>query len=201
MVVHMTSTATAALPVRPLPPNTVVSIAGVSFRQDVVRTVVEHDEVRIRHDHTNEYDPHACAVTTLDGRQLGFIPQALAPRLSLPHPAGVWRARVEEVLRGETWGLRVLVGPLVENVGRDVGLRHRGDGLVESPTGEVSLMHPETPEVAADGQCGDPKRVFARSGRLLGSLIAVDGSRVRVHTARGTTATYPLAVVDVRGAA
>ena len=32
-------------PVRPLPLNTIVKVAGVSFRQEDVRTVVEHDEL------------------------------------------------------------------------------------------------------------------------------------------------------------
>lgn len=193
---------TTAAPIRPLPLNTIVPLSGVSFRQDAVRGVVEFDEVRIRHDQDNAFDPNACAVTTLDGRDLGFIPKELAPRMSGPHPGGVWRARVEEVLRGDTWGLRVRIGPLLSQGTRDAGvrsggLRHRTDGIVAASNGAVAVCETDPQPVEAPPQVP----VRARSGRLLGMLLSVDGDRVHVLTTGGLRATYPAAVVRYTSAA
>lgn len=196
---------TTTAPVRPLPLNTIVKVAGVSFRQEAVRQVVELDEVRIRHDQLNEFDANACAVVTLDGVQLGFIPQDLAVRLAVPHPGGVWRAKIEEVLRNETWGLRVKIGPLVTEGRLDAGaraggLRHRGAGTIEAPNGAVAVT-PVTEATAAAGERSAPQgQVYAKSGRHLGRLVAAEGAKVVVHTLNGGTATYPAAVVQVRAA-
>lgn len=187
-------------PVRPLPPNAIVKVSGVSFRQDAVKTVVEGDEVRVRHDQENQFDAHACSVITRSGEQLGFVPAELAARLAVPHPGGVWRARVVEVLRNDTWGLRIQIGPLVAAGLRDPGatapgLRHRGDGTIEAPNGAVAVAEPvDAPAVVAT--CARPK-VHARSGRLLGELVSRDGGRVHVRTQTGLDATYPAAVVRI----
>lgn len=202
----MTST-----PVRTLPLNTIFPVRGTSHRQDNVHTVVEYDEIRIRHDTINAHDPNACSVETLAGVQLGFVPRELAARLAVPHPGGRWRARVEEVFRKETWGLRVRLGPLIEDgvherAGeREPGLRHAGDGVLETEDGAVT---PEPVDTVADAEEGaqtpagdaavpaEPVPVFAKTGRRLGDLLELDGTRVIVATAAGRTA-YPAAVVRV----
>jgi len=185
--------------IRPLPPNSIVMVAGVSFRQEAVRTVVEGDEVRVRHDVTNRHDPNACEVVTLDGAALGFVPRDLAPRLSTNHPGGVWAGRVVEVLRNDTWGLRVQIGRLLEeglpDVGRTApGLRHLGPGVVEAPGGALAVADP-TPEPVAVPD----KRpiVVARSGRTLGELLARTGGKVVVRNLAGAEATYPEAIVRI----
>lgn len=199
-MVAMTTTATA---VRPLPLNTIVKVSGVSFRQDVVRTLVEYDEVRVRHDRDNQYDEHACVVQTLDGRHIGFVPKELAARLAVPNPGGVWRARIEELLRNDTWGVRLRIGPLVSREPSDAGLRpqaaglrHRGDGVVTADSGAVALAPAEITE--PDPEPRVTGRVFAKSGRLLGDLIQVEGKRVHVRTVNGAQATYPATVVQIR---
>lgn len=193
-------------PVRSLPLNTVMPVSGVSFRQDTVHTVVENDELRIRHDTLNPHDANACAVETLDGAQLGFVPRHLAFRLAVPHPGGLWQARVEEVLRGETWGLRVRLGPLVVDglrpqPGAHVpGLRHRGDGVAENDESVVTaeVTDPRTERDAAPPQ-GPRPTVATRSGRVLGELLEERDGRVIVEGPNGT-ASYPAAVVAITAA-
>src|SRR5690606_14169063 len=151
---------------------TVIPVSGVSFRQAAVKTVVENDRLWIRHDTLNEHDPYACQVTRLDGTPLGFVPRHLAARLSGPHPGGVWKALVEEVLRGDTWGLRVRVGPL-DHIqapavpGADApGLRHAGDGVVEDLTAVVAADVPD-PRQQPDA-APEPVTVYTKTGRALG---------------------------------
>jgi hypothetical protein len=146
----MVQAMTTTVDLRPLPLNCVLVVAGVSFRQDVVAAVVEEDELRIRHDLENAHDPHACRVETLTGELLGYVPKGLAPRLSGPHPGGLWRAKVAEVLPGpEATGLRVRLGPLVVDGlppapgGADApGLRHHDDGVLDFAQGGVVLTEP-----------------------------------------------------------
>lgn len=192
--------------VRSLPTNSIVKVAGVSFHQDAVRRVVECDEVRIRHDRGNEHDANACAVETLDGSLLGWVERTLAPRLSGPTPGGVWRARVEEVYRNDTWGLRVRVGPLITTRAmpdaglRAGGLRHRADGVMESSDGIVMVAdveEPTSPDSCVADDMGEAAQVFAKSGRLLGTLQARDVTKVHVVTPQGRVASYPLAVVRI----
>lgn len=195
------SMTTTALAARPLPINSILKVTGVSFRQDAVRKVVELDEVRIVHDQDNQFDAYACEVRTLDGEALGFVPKELAVRLAGPQPGGIWRARIEEVLRNDTWGLRVRVGPLC-SVGnpdagaRVAGLRHRGDGTVEAPNGTVALASVDVPQAVA----APSATVYARSGRLLGTLLNGDADRVHVSTPAGAKATYPRSIVEIRSA-
>lgn len=183
---------------RPLPRNSIVKVSGVSFRQDAVRTVVEGDELRVRHDLGNQHDPHACRVETMSGQVLGFVPAEQAPRLSHGHPGGVWRAHVVDVLRKETWGLRVRVEDLVRegigDVGQDApGLRHAGDGTVQTDNGSVAVVDPAPAEPEPEPR---PK-VFARSGRLLGELLSRENGRVVVLNRAGLEATYPESVVRI----
>lgn len=191
--------------VRPLPLNTIVKVSGVSFRQDAVRKVVEYDQVLVHHDRQNPHDANACAVVTLDGEHLGFVPKELTRRLAGVTPGGVWRAQVDEVLRNETWGLRVRIGALVSVGQPDVGaqapgLRHRGDGLIEAANGVLAVAPVDSPadEDAATEPAVELRNVYAKSGRLLGQYVNVDGSRIHVLTPAGLPATYPAAIVTVR---
>lgn len=192
------------LKIRPLPLNTILKVNGVSFHQAAVRTVVEYDEVRITHIRDHPYDPYACAVTTMDGRLLGFIPRDLNARLAVPHPGGVWRGKIETVYRNKTWGLRVRVCELLSQGPQDYGatrpgLRHRSDGVIEAEHGVVAVTPVEVDEdsVAVEENDEEVVQVVARSGRLLGELLQRDGNTVRVLTEAGRVAHYPLAVVDL----
>lgn len=187
--------------VRPLPTHSILKVAGVSYRQDVVRTVVEADRVLIEHDPTNPYDAFACKVLTADGRQLGFIPTNQAHRLAGATPGGVWSGRIENVYRNDTWGLRLSLGELIERRSTDMGQRigglsHRSDGLVMTDEGAVAVLDvSEDPAADQPEEDTPPVPVYAKSGRALGTLLEVVGSRVRVLTEAGTKALYPAAVV------
>ena len=180
-----------------------------------MRTTVEGDEVRVRHDTLNPHDPNACVVETLTGEQLGFVPKELALRLALPHPGGRWRARIVEVFRRETWGLRLQLGPLtVEGVreragAQEPGFRHRDDGVAEGDGVVVATM--PDPASAASALATDGSGaatalaqaaatrtpVYAKSGRQLGLLVERTEKHVTVLTAAGSRTVYPAAVVRV----
>ena len=191
---------------RPLPVGAILKVAGVAHRQDVVRTMKVGDPVTIAHDPTNGADVNACAIATADGKLLGFVPRAggLAERMAGSTPNGRWAGRVDEVLAGETWGLRVKLGPLVATAAparpgdtvagrREVADLVADDGspIVDDNAGpapdRLAGASPETP----------PQRVEARSGRLLGELVSIDGDKVRVRAADGRERSYRTAIVRI----
>ena len=202
----MTDTSAGTRP-RPLPLNTILKVNGVSFHQDVVQRVIDDQELRIRHDTVNPQDRNACAVETVDGVLLGHVPRDLAARLALNHPGGLWRARVVEVLRGETTGLRVRLGPLIvdgltERAGQsNPGLRHRGDGLVEIAGAAVVVDEPAVtgPDPVSPSEASAD--VYAKSGRLLGTLKRSGDGRVLVTSPDGVDRSYPAGVVRIQRAA
>lgn len=198
---------------RPLPTGAIIKVAGVTHRQDVVRTVKVGDPVTIYHDPTNGADENACAITTADGQLLGYVPRAggLAERLAVPAPNGRWSGHIDEVLTGDIWGLRVKLGPFVETTtpsragDRVTGRRGSGgfadDDGTPLPDDESPTDEPSTDEAPAGPSTEGPDRlVHARSGRLLGVLIAVEGGKVRVRNAAGVELTYPAAVVRITDA-
>lgn len=171
---------------KPLKQIVVVPVSGVSFRQDIVRTMKEDDRVVLRRDRDNEYDPNAIAIYTLAGDHVGFVSRKVAERFA-DDPEERWGGIVREVLRGETWGLRV-------------AMTHTN--IPDYPIKPMTATYsPVTPPAATD----DPsvtdgeQPVYARSGRLLGTTSDPDGDGkvIIVQTTDGATRRYPAALVSV----
>lgn len=161
-------------------------VAGVSFRQAVLRQVVEGDQVLVVAATDNPHDPYACEVRTRRGDILGFVPRALAHRLRA-RGTGPWVGLVQEVLRGETWGLRVRI----EN-------EHVELDEVTVPAGERASGGQVPGRDLSAPAGGDRRRVRAISGRDLGVLIGRDGDTVIVDN-DGTESSYPASVVTIEG--
>lgn len=68
----------------PLPTQLKVKVAGVTFenRQEVVKQLVVGEELRLRREPHNTYDPHAIAVLRVNGQAVGFIERSLAAQLA-----------------------------------------------------------------------------------------------------------------------
>lgn len=156
-------------------------VAGVSFRQAAVRILVEEQELVVRRDPENPHDPQACVVETLGGESVGFVPRELAKRLT--ESASLrWAARVVEVLRGETWGLRIEIQ----------NREPESAGLPEwsCKSERVAGIDEGT------GWGGGQKRVRGLSGRDLGVLIKAQDGRVLVEK-NGSVVSYPAQIVTV----
>lgn len=138
-------------------------------------------------------NPHdADAVEVRRGEELlGFIPRALAGRLRA-RGEREWTGEVVQVLRGETWGLRVVV--------REID----GDAhAVKPPLPTVEVSRPSGKQRAGRDQGSivkvGPKRVKALSGRDLGVLLRESDGKVLVRAEDGRETTYPAGVVTVEG--
>lgn len=167
-----------------LPQGAILPVVGVSFHQEAVRQCVAGQAVLLRHDVTNAFDPWAVVVLTLDGEQLGHLPgkTGLARRLSASCPGGVWEGLIVEVLEGDTTGLRVRVGPLVEQEDPRPGSDREG------------VREPVDPyEEAAPTQ-----QAYGPGGRLLGEVVTSSETLLRVKGEDGRIRAYPPSKVDVR---
>lgn len=189
--------------------------------------LVEGQRLEIRHDPDNEYDANACAVHS-DLGMIGHLPAELAARL-VAGGDGPWLGRVEQVLRGETWGVRVEVrGPVAEiqastdsPSSEDTPAQPAPSGDGPSPADLEAALEADMAAYRADPTSapvdevddvavGDldrtgggvavlTQRVHARSGRCLGTFVRRDDTRVVVRTAAGAEVAYPAAVVRVDG--
>jgi hypothetical protein len=147
-------------------------VAGVSQYQEAVTRCVEGLRVLVTREPENPYDANACVVT-YDGFTLGYVPKALAARL-VESGDDAWGAELTEVLRGETWGLRMRVLlPL------DLGA-----GAEEAVEAAVEPEEPKGPEVRS------------RSGRVLGTLVRVEGADAFVLSPSGHETPYPKDLVE-----
>jgi hypothetical protein len=171
--------------VRPLPLPAVIPVAGVSFRQDVVRSVAPGLPVMVVPDPSNPRDANAHAIVTVDGRLLGYVPQALLPRL-LARRAASFDGRIDDVLKGETWGLRVEV-----LAASDLARR--------APTAAIS-SEPASDEQAVAPAASGSVPVRSRSGRTLGTFERREGRMVHVRVG-GSVVPFPSAAVTVGDAA
>lgn len=166
---------------RALPVPCVVPVAGVSFRQSEVRVLVEEQMMVVKRDRDNPHDPLACVVETLSGETVGFVPRDLAKRLA-EHDRDVWGARVVEVLRGETWGVRI------EITNEDPAQR-------ENPAWVAGTERAAGLDEATSWGAGR-RRVRGLSGRDLGLLVRSDNGRVLVEN-RGSVVSYPAQIVTI----
>jgi hypothetical protein len=153
----------------------------VSFRQAEVRTLVEEQRMVVRRDRDNPHDPLACVVETLGGEVVGFVPRDLAKRLS-ENDRDIWGARVVEVLRGETWGIRLEItneSPAQRETPEWSGGTERVAGLDEATRWGAGRS-----------------RVRGLSGRDLGVLVKSENGRVLVEN-RGCVVSYPAQIVTI----
>lgn len=169
-----------------LPYPVVIPVSGVSFRQDVVRSLVDGQKLILQRDRDNEYDRNAIAVFTLDGRQVGFVPAKVIGRFT-DQPYERWGGRVIELLGEETRGVRVRV-------------THANVEAPGSPPDSPSYTVPQPPNPTEAP--GEEPGVYARSGRYLGQLVegAPSPKVVMVKTTEGTVRRYPAGLVVVNQA-
>lgn len=92
----------------------ITKIVGVSFegRQDRVGTLAEGAELAVVRQPDNPYDPHAMAVLTSEGDQVGYLRRQIAKVLAPLADSGVhYSARVLQVTGGDkrSWGVNIEV--------------------------------------------------------------------------------------------
>jgi hypothetical protein len=180
---------------RPLTLPATIPVAGVSFRQGELRDVVEGDHVELVATDDNPHDANAVEIRFSE-KLLGFVPRAVAERLRASD-AERWRGVVSEVLRGETWGLRVTVHPLETELprsARELKMRAIERGAQGRVDGEPAPGRDSDAPVTIG-----KKRVRALSGRDLGVLVRIEGSRVIVSDDAGREVSYPATVVTIEG--
>lgn len=173
----------------------IIAVAGVSFRQAELRSVVEGDVVTLIADDDNPHDQNAVTVVAPDGSVLGFVPRQLAPRLRATG-ASTWPAKVREVLRHDTWGLRIEVFPAGTQLSspRDLLAAATARGARPAAMGDPQ---PETPIVEATARRRSV--VVAPSGRVLGAFVRDDGDRV-VVVKDGVEVSFPRSSVTLKDA-
>jgi hypothetical protein len=177
----------------PLP--AVTAVAGVSFRQAELREVIEGDLVVVEVDNNNPHDPDAVKVETSDGILLGFVPRGLAPRLRATGAAR-WPAKVKEVLRGQTWGLRIEIHPAQAQLSSaKTRLAQAIERGAERP--EVLGTTAPTEDLVPAENTSAHTHVVAPSGRVLGILVRQEDGRV-IAVRDGVEVSFPIASVTLR---
>ena len=159
----------------PLKLPIVCPVSGVSFKQDEVSGVRLTDRVVVEREPNNEHDVTACRVICA-GVHVGYIPKNIAQRLCANTNSKYWTGIVLEILKGEQLtGLRVRI---VESV--DYIADHQDLAQTEQTEQTIATT------------------VYTRSGRVLGTLDALDGEKVIVLTTQGTKVPYPAALVTYK---
>lgn len=171
-----------------LPTPIIIPVAGVSYRQGIVRTLSEGTRVILKRDRDNEFDENAVALYTLHGDHFGFAPRTVAERL-VADGCERWGGEISEVYRRETWGVRVRVTH--SNV-RDYPTKPKHTSFIQPVPAELEDI--ETP----DGI--DSPVVFSKSGRQLGLAVDYDAeaTTVKVTTGDGEQRLFPATAVIVK---
>jgi hypothetical protein len=145
-------------------------VNGISFCQDAAAQVSEGDQVLLTRETSNEYDPNAVMVITVDGHKLGYLPAAVASRLVEDHDNAGFTGQVTERLGGGD---------------KHVGLR-------------VQVQHIVTANPSDNASAG-ATMVRTLSGRLLGALVAQSEDSITVKSPSGQFAV-PRNTVELVGA-
>lgn len=184
--------------------------------------LVEGQRLEVHWDPANPHDANACAVRA-DSGLIGHLPAQVAAGLVAGSP-GPWLAKVTEVLRGQTWGVRAHVTQLLsdpvpagdESTAPEPSENLSDDGYLAAMANQVMPDDDQLPYEDADshqtadqftsdrpgeGDAPDVENqsglVYARSGRCLGRLIRTDGAKVVVRTATGGQVSYPCSVIKM----
>ncbi len=191
------------------------AVVGTSFRPEVAAGARPGQRVFMRAEPDNPFDPNAVAVE-LEGQQLGYLPRALAARLQ----GGPWAGEIAEVFGSSRLGIRIrVVGPVEADLTKSNDGKIR-DGAVRIPSSQPnaavnrytidSTQRQRSPQTmndtvnTASTTATQPsvaplpeveEIVKARSGRILGSFVKVDGDQVHVLNDNGRTVSYPAALV------
>lgn len=153
-----------------LPDKTVIPVSGVSFKQHELRLIVEGEQVTLERDPKNPYDANAIKVLAHNNTHIGWVPKNLNTRF---HGEGPWYATVVEVLRGQTWGLRLQLQLQNQHI-----LTKR---VQQTPT------PPKTQLIA-----------LAPSGRHLGTVLKQKLDTVTIITPQGASMIYPTKRVTLK---
>jgi hypothetical protein len=196
------------------------AVVGTSFRPATAMTTKPGSPIIARPEPDNPVDPLAVLIE-IDGEQLGYLPRALAARLT----GGPWAGEIVEVFGVDRLGIRVrILGPLSQHptfpqaqvrkylidptmaVNRTVS---RSSSQTEKPT---SVHTPEkttskslrtAPSTSGKLQTRVDVRpvgivvldgneiVRARSGRILGTFVSSENGKVLVRTDDGRDVNYP----------
>lgn len=123
----------------------VTKVVGVSFegRQQKVAGLSEGSELAVVRQPDNPYDPHAMAIMTSAGDQVGFLRRQIARALAPLADAGVrYRARVLQVTGGDqrSWGVNIEVARVEDTGARggdETGARPERARLSALPAAEL----------------------------------------------------------------
>lgn len=181
------------------------AVVGTSFRPNAAASAKPGLAVTARPEPENPVDPHAVLVE-LNGEQLGYLPRALSARLQ----GGPWAGEIVDVFGSDRLGIRVrILGPLsdqpttsnptqrrytIDNTpaAKPAAPRSAGTAPMTAPT-PSPLISPagEATDSNAPVVLDDNEIVRARSGRFLGTFVAVEAGKVVVRTDDGRDVSYP----------
>ena len=187
-MLHERGAGTVSCVNKPLPRGSVIAVSGVSFRQDQVQCMSVGDQITFEHDFSNPHDQQAVRILNTEGSLLGYVPAkgGIAARLAGTQQGGIWSGEVNEVLVGQTYGLRVRLGALIRTVDTTIGSNNAGIRETEEDTHCV----PQAVEIKTT------VGVTTVTGRYIGELVEVAGGTVRVCKDGNITA-WPAGVVNV----
>jgi len=196
------------------------AVVGTSFRPATAMTTKPGSPIIARPEPDNPVDPLAVLIE-IDGEQLGYLPRALAARLT----GGPWAGEIVEVFGVDRLGIRVrILGPLSQHPTspQPRERKYKIDPTLSakntvSPKGlstETAKPAPATaktqskPVGSAPSTSGtlksrvqvrpagtvvldDNQIVRARSGRILGTFVSLENGKVLVRTDDGRDVYYP----------
>lgn len=92
-----------------------ITLVGVSFCAEAVSHLEVGQEVTVVPEPNNEYDKNALRVILPNGQAVGYIPAALAERVSQESPGGSYAGHVAELHfhEGATVGAKIILDRII----------------------------------------------------------------------------------------
>ena len=196
------------------------AVVGTSFRPATAMTTKPGSPIIARPEPDNPVDP-AAVLIEIDGEQLGYLPRALAARLT----GGPWAGEIVEVFGVDRLGIRVrILGPLAQHptfpqprerkYKIDPTTAAKNTFSYAGPSSEAAKPEPANAKTqsksfsSAPSTSGNLKNgvevraagtvvldgnqiVRARSGRILGTFVSSENGKVLVRTDDGRDVYYP----------
>jgi len=196
------------------------AVVGTSFRPAIAMTTKPGSPIIARPEPDNPVDP-AAVLIEIDGEQLGYLPRALAARLT----GGPWAGEIVEVFGVDRLGIRVrILGPLAQHstLPQPRERKYKIDSTLAAkntfshvgPSTETAKPEPANAKTqsksfgSALSASGNLKNsvevraagtvvldgnqiVRARSGRILGTFVSSENGKVLVRTDDGRDVHYP----------